>query len=108
LIWRYFGGLAPERSGNLRPLVKIIANTEEPTIVELDACSKELVEHIVRNRLCLDVLEQYPHGRIVRETTILLVEAEVGSMEVKNEGGRGFVVFLKDIGRGPHCLHQHL
>lgn len=38
--------------------------------------------------LSAEMLEERLHGRVIGETAILLIEAEVGGMKMKNQRGR--------------------
>lgn len=52
------------------------------------------------NRAGAEVFNDYLHFRIIWKASILLFKSKVGGMEMQNEGGRAFRVFLKDVGRG--------
>ena len=54
------------------------------TVIERDTRLKELLKHVVWNRLRPDMLKYDSHARAVSKATVLLIEPEVGRMEVQN------------------------
>lgn len=90
MIWTGDHGLA--RSDSLRGIISspLHANSSRlyRTVVELDIGGKELIQHVVWDRLVLDVLEEGSHRGSIREVAILLVEPKVRRMKVHDQGRR--------------------
>lgn len=49
------------------------------------------------------MLDDDLHFGVVGEAPILLLEAEMGRMQVNDEGGRRLGVSVEDVGGGPDC-----
>ena len=69
------------------------------TFIELYAGAEKFIQHVMRNGSRADMFNDNFHLRIVRETSILLVEAKMGGMQMQYKGGRVFSIFIQDIGR---------
>lgn len=76
----------------------VIDNIDNKTaIVKGNAVLQQVLDHLVRDGLFAQVVQDELHGRVVGEAAILLVEAEEGGMQVDSERGRAAAKLAQDV-----------
>lgn len=76
------------------------------TFIKPHAPAQELLDDLVRNRPGAEVFNNYLHLRIIWKASVLLLKSKVGRVEMQNERGRTFRIFLEDVGCGFDCSGQ--
>ena len=69
----------------------------ELTFVIFDTLVEELVNHLIRDGLFLQVLQHELHGGIVGEAAILVFKSKVVGMQVDDEGGRPTTILCQYV-----------
>jgi hypothetical protein len=89
---------------SLRRYRLVVDNANNKTaFVKSHSRPKELLDQIMWHRALADVLDHHLHLRIVRETSILLLEPKMCRMEMYDERWRTVRVFLENIGCSFDC-----